>query len=118
MARMRPAVAAASEGSDEQAPGSRLRLGLLGGATMSVLLCLLVIANLLPLVWGVLTSFKSDTDLFRFPPTFFSFTPTLEHYARVTASGFFGSLRASLIYAFAAVFLTLLLALPAAYAFD
>jgi multiple sugar transport system permease protein len=90
------------------------------GARMIVtaLLFLLVLANLLPLVWGVLTSLKSDADLFRFPPTLFGFTPTLEHYLRVAAGGFFGSMGASLAYAVATVVATLTLALPAAYAFD
>jgi len=78
----------------------------------------LVVLNLLPLAWGILTSFKSEADLFRFPPSFFSFAPTLVNYERIYSSGFFGSLGVSLLYSAAAVALALILALPAAYAFD
>lgn len=100
------------------APVSRLKIGRTARAALTGLLCLLVLANLLPLVWGILTSFKADADLFRFPPTFFGFTPTLEHYERVIASGFLGSMAASVFYAAVTVAATLTLALPAAYAFD
>jgi multiple sugar transport system permease protein len=86
--------------------------------TISVAFGLLVVLNLLPLAWGVLTSFKGEADLFRFPPSFIDFTPTLTNYERVQASGFFGSLARSLAYSAAAVVLVLTLALPAAYAFD
>ena len=100
------------------APVPRLKIGRTTRAALTGLLCLLVLANLLPLVWGILTSFKADTDLFRFPPTFFDFTPTFEHYERVIASGFLGSMAASAFYAAVTVTATLTLALPAAYAFD
>lgn len=85
---------------------------------ISVAFGLLVVFNLLPLVWGVLTSFKGEADLFRFPPSFIDFTPTLVNYERVYASGFFGSIGVSLAYSAAAVVLVVVLALPAAYAFD
>ncbi|MEO8137506.1 MAG: carbohydrate ABC transporter permease [Betaproteobacteria bacterium] len=85
---------------------------------ITVVFGLLVVLNLLPLVWGVLTSFKGELDLFRFPPSFIHFTPTLVNYERVYASGFFGSIGVSLAYSAAAVVLVLVLALPAAYAFD
>ena len=85
---------------------------------ISAAFCLLVALNLLPLVWGILTSFKDEIDLFRSPPSFVDFTPTLVNYQRVYASGFFASLGRSFAYSAAAVGLVLLLALPAAYAFD
>jgi len=99
-------------------PTSRIVLGATGRIVVSALLGVLVLANLLPLVWGMLTSLKGDSDLFRYPPSFFGFAPTLEHYVRVAASGFFGSMGTSLAYALATVTATLILALPAAYAFD
>ena len=95
-------------------PVARLAIRL----ALALLVGLLVVANLLPLIWGVLTSLKGETDLLRYPPAFLDFTPTLENYARVLTSGFALNLRASLGYATAAVSLTLILALPAAYAFD
>jgi len=100
------------------APGSRHALGKSARAAVTALMCLLVVANLLPLLWGVLTSFKGDADLFRFPPTFFDFAPTLDHYERVIVSGFLGSMGATVFYAAVTVGATLALGLPAAYAFD
>jgi multiple sugar transport system permease protein len=90
----------------------------LGGAAISVAFGLLVIANLLPLAWGILTSLKSEADLFRFPPTILGFTPTLANYARVAAGGFPWAMAVSLGYAAVAVTLAVVLAVPAAYAFD
>lgn len=89
-----------------------------GRTIVTGLLCLLVFANLLPLVWGVLTSFKADGDLFRYPPSFLNFPPTIEHYRRVISSGFLGNMGVSIAYALTTVCATLALALPAAYAFD
>jgi multiple sugar transport system permease protein len=103
------------------APGhapTRIVLGTALRIVVTGALLALLLANLLPLVWGALTSLKGDADLFRYPPTFFRFAPTLEHYERVIASGFLGSLGVSLAYALASVVATLALALPAAYAFD
>jgi len=97
---------------------SRLVLGTALRVVVTGALLALLLANLLPLVWGALTSLKGDADLFRYPPTFFGFAPTLEHYHRVIASGFLGSLGVSFAYALATVVATLALALPAAYAFD
>lgn len=67
---------------------------------------------------GILTSLKSEPDLFRYPPTIFDFTPTLENYERVIASGFLGNMQVTVLYALGTVVATLTLALPAAYAFD
>ena len=100
------------------APASRLKVGRTARAAITGLLCLLMLANLLPLVWGILTSFKADPDLFRFPPVFLDFPPTLTHYERVIASGFLHSMGVSVFYAAVTVAGTLALALPAAYAFD
>jgi multiple sugar transport system permease protein len=92
--------------------------GRIAAVAISVAFGLLVVLNLLPLLWGLLTSFKGEADLFRFPPSFIDFTPTLVNYERVYASGFFGSLGRSIAYSTAAVALVLVLSLPAAYAFD
>ncbi len=88
------------------------------GLAISACFAALVVANLLPLAWGILTSFKGEADLFRFPPVILDFAPTLANYERVAASGFFWSMAISVLYALAAVALALVLALPAAYAFD
>ena len=79
---------------------------------------LLLVLNLAPLAWGILTSFKGQQDLLRFPPVFFDFVPTLENYERARATGVLGALANSAMYALATVVLALVVALPAAYAFD
>jgi multiple sugar transport system permease protein len=88
------------------------------GVLLAALFISLTVLNLLPLVWGFLTSLKSQPDLFRFPPVIFDFVPTLENYQRVIESGFLYNMRASLIYCLVTVVLVLALALPAAFAFD
>lgn len=95
----------------------RLLPGVLGIA-VACAFAALTILNLLPLIWGILTSLKSEPDLFRFPPTLFDFTPTLANYERVIASGFADNMKMSLFYSAVTVAGTLALALPAAYAFD
>ena len=96
----------------------RRKLPTVMGIVVALLFGLLAILNLLPLVWGILTSLKSQPDIFRFPPTLFDFVPSPENYARVLGSGFLDNMRASLLYSGATVLGVLALALPAAYAFD
>ena len=99
-------------------PGRRLRLPPAWAIATTCLFAVLCVLNLVPVVWGILTSLKSEPDLFRFPPTILDFTPTLENYERVIASGFLGNLQVTELYEVGTVAATLLLALPAAYAFD
>lgn len=87
-------------------------------ALVTVLVAALIILNGLPFFWGVLTSLKGQQDLFRYPPVFFDFEPTLENYRRVAATGFLSNMGTSFIYSCVAVASVLLIGLPAAYAFD
>ncbi|WP_313349128.1 carbohydrate ABC transporter permease [Paracoccus sp. (in: a-proteobacteria)] len=86
-------------------------------AALALFLVLMVL-NLAPIIWGILTSLKSEAELFRFPPVLFDFTPTLDNYKRVIESGFGQSLKVSVLYSGVTVFFVLLFAVPAAYAFD
>lgn len=97
---------------------SRVTLPCALGLAIALLFMLLAGLNLLPLIWGVLTSLKSQPDLFRSPPVLFNFSPTAENYQRVVDSGFLGNMRASVFYCVVTVVSVLVLALPAAYAFD
>ncbi|MFB8343863.1 carbohydrate ABC transporter permease [Brucella cytisi] len=99
-------------------PTVRRTLPSLPAVLITTLFGLLVIINLAPIIWGLLTSLKGEADLFRFPPTLFNFTPTLDNYRRVIDSGFACSMQVSVIYSVVTVCLVLLLAVPAAYAFD
>lgn len=70
-----------------------------------------------PLLWALLTSFKTEIEATSFPPHFLSFAWTLENYRVVMADGdYFASLRNSLVIAAGSSGLALSLAVPAAWA--
>jgi len=70
-----------------------------------------------PVLWALLTSFKSERDVLAYPPTLL-FTPTLGNYVDVLfgATTILPNLISSCIIATLATALTMLLAVPAAYA--
>ncbi len=86
-----------------------------------------VVVWALPVVWTAITSFKPHPAIFATPPTL-RFTPTLEHYARTlgvragrfvepTAGGIGPAIAHSAAVTSGTTVLTLLLAIPAGYAF-
>ena len=70
-----------------------------------------------PVFWGLLTSFKTERDVLAYPPVFV-FTPTLANYREVIlgAASIVPNLVSSLIVSTLATALTMLFAIPAAYA--
>lgn len=87
------------------------------GRTWEKLIFLVVLlVNLIPFVWGALTSFKPVRDVLAYPPKFLGFEVSLEHYRSVFANTFLGGVLNSLIYSLGAIVLGLVLALMAAYA--
>jgi ABC-type glycerol-3-phosphate transport system permease component len=70
-----------------------------------------------PVLWGLLTSFKSERDVLAYPPVVI-FEPTLANYREVLfgSASILPNLVSSMIVAGAATLLTMLLAIPAAYA--
>lgn len=88
------------------------------GLLIAIPLAVLVLLNLIPLFWGILTSIKPEAAILTTPPQLVGFTPTLEHYQRVFGGGIAGAVGISLFYALSAVAMALVFALPAAYAFD
>jgi ABC-type glycerol-3-phosphate transport system permease component len=84
---------------------------------------LLVVAALLlaiwvfPIAWGLITSLKTERDVLAYPPTVI-FEPTLRNYYDVLfgPASILPNLVSSLIVASATTLLTMLLAIPAAYA--
>jgi len=72
-----------------------------------------------PVVWVIVTSLKPRTDIFTLPPTIV-FSPTVEHYleAFIRSSDIAYSTLNSLLVASSVTILTLLLAVPAGYAFS
>jgi multiple sugar transport system permease protein len=89
-----------------------------------LLMALLAVFLMGPLVWILLMSFKSSADVIAVPPKLI-FTPTLENYLAlfglsrgglVTAGAFLSYFKNSLILSVGSVLISLVLALPAAYA--
>ncbi|HEY3532820.1 MAG TPA: carbohydrate ABC transporter permease, partial [Casimicrobiaceae bacterium] len=70
-----------------------------------------------PVLWALLTSFKTERDVLAYPPTIF-FEPTLRNYVDVLfgSASLLPNLLSSTIVAGASTVLTLLFAVPAAYA--
>ncbi len=70
-----------------------------------------------PVIWGLLTSFKTERDVLAYPPVWF-FKPTLDNYREVIfgASSIMPNLWSSLVVSLSATLLTMLFAIPAAYA--
>ena len=68
-----------------------------------------------PILWMVLTSFKTEIDAFATPPQLF-FTPTLENYLHIQErSDYFHFAWNSIAISFTATLLCMLVAVPAAY---
>ena len=72
---------------------------------------------IVPVVWALLTSFKTERDVLAYPPKVI-FEPTLANYREVLfgSSSILPNLASSLIVTSAATLVTMLLAIPAAYA--
>ena len=70
-----------------------------------------------PVIWGLLTSFKTERDVLAYPPVWI-FKPTLDNYREVIfgTSSILPNLWSSVVVATASTLLTMLIAIPAAYA--
>jgi ABC-type glycerol-3-phosphate transport system permease component len=87
-------------------------------------LLLVVVASVLmfvwvfPLIWAVIVSLKSEREVLAYPPSVI-FEPTLRNYtdAMTGSLSILDSLITSLIVASTTTFLTIIIAVPAAYAF-
>jgi multiple sugar transport system permease protein/sorbitol/mannitol transport system permease protein len=71
----------------------------------------------IPVLWGAVTSFKNDRDVLNYPPIG-PFHPTLSNYVNVMSGdgSIVPNLQSSAILSVAATLVTLVLAIPAAYA--
>src|SRR5439155_19652416 len=78
---------------------------------------ILLLAWSFPVLWGLLTSFKTERDVLAYPPKIF-FNLTLTNYSDVLlgATTILPNLISSLILAVSTTVVTMLLAIPAAYA--
>jgi ABC-type glycerol-3-phosphate transport system permease component len=91
----------------------------LASAVKSILFLLMILIWAFPVIWVILTSFKSRTDIFTLPPKIF-FNPTFEHYieAFLRTSDITQGTFNSILAATATTLITLLIAVPAGYAFS
>jgi multiple sugar transport system permease protein len=82
---------------------------------MHTLAIALAVLALSPFLWLVLMSFKTNAEIFRFPPRLF-FEATWANYAALWTSEFRNSFANSLIVGVVSTVLSLLIGVPAAYA--
>ena len=84
---------------------------------LSMVAGLLLAVWTFPVLWGLLTSFKTERDVLAYPPVLF-FTPTLDNYRAVLFgdASILPNLWSSLVVSVMATVLTMLIATPAAYA--
>ena len=97
----------------------RSAVKLIGIAVKYILFVLMILTWAFPVLWVILTSFKARTDIFTLPPKIF-FNPTVEHHieAFIRSSDIaFGTFN-SIVIATVTTLLTLLVAVPAGYAFS
>ncbi len=88
----------------------------LGGTLLSIFTILLAIAMFFPILWMVMTSFKTEQMAITFPPQFI-FEPTLENWrTALFNSPFLEYLQNTVIITFFAILLSLILGVPTAYA--
>jgi multiple sugar transport system permease protein len=82
-----------------------------------LLITIALLAAVTPVYWMVTISLKHEVDQFAVPPRWFSFSPTLEHYADAFVSRSFGQyLLNSAVVALCSTLCALLLGTLAAYA--
>ncbi|UCH19651.1 MAG: carbohydrate ABC transporter permease [Deltaproteobacteria bacterium] len=95
------------------------RVKWIGAPVKYVLFTVMMLTWAFPVIWVILTSFKARTDIFTLPPRIF-FNPTVEHYieAFVRSSDIARGTLNSILVATATTVLTLLVAVPAGYAFS
>ncbi len=85
------------------------------GRLASVLTIVIALLMFFPILWMVLTSFKSEADAFTFPPPLL-FRPTLDQYEiALGQAGYFGFLRNTIIVTGFSTLAALALGVPAAY---
>ena len=75
-----------------------------------------LLVNLIPFIWGAMTSLKPARDILAYPPSFLGFKTDLVHYRTVFSNTFLIGILNSLLYSLVAIALGLVLALMAAYA--
>jgi ABC-type glycerol-3-phosphate transport system permease component len=90
------------------------KYALLSLCTVAFLLVLFI--NLVPFLWGAVTSLKTARELMIFPPKFIGFTASLEHYLTVLKGSFSAAAINSILYSLASVIVGVVSAMLSGYA--
>lgn len=83
-----------------------------------IVLIIMALVSIIPIYWGIVTSLKKLNEISAYPPKFFGFEISLEHYERILSSGYFKCVFNSIIYAIIAIIFGLILGYIAAYGFE
>lgn len=94
------------------------RIALRRNILLFVAATLLLVVWAFPIIWAVIVSLKSEREVLAYPPRLF-FEPTFQNYRDAVSGGvsILPSLVTSLIVSTATTILTIIIAVPAAYAF-
>lgn len=83
-----------------------------------IILAIASVITLFPILWTLLTSMKTDVQMFSIPPEILPNPVTIAHYVSIITEGSFLSyLRNSLLVSFISLSISLLTGIPAAYGF-
>ena len=83
---------------------------------VTVIAWIIALAIFFPILWTILTSFKTEADAIAIPPKFLNFTWTLENYITVQErSDYFHHFMTSVIISLGSTLLALVVAIPAAW---
>ena len=81
----------------------------------AALILVFTLLNIVPVLWGVLTSFKAESDIAVYPPRILDFTPTLDNYRTIFNGGISQAFLNSLVYTLATIGISLFIGMLAAY---
>ena len=80
-----------------------------------IIFVLLFLLTMTPIVWGLISSFKSEREVVAFPPKVWGFTPVLSNYRELFVSGYMRTFFNSIVYSLSSILLGLFLGMMAAY---
>lgn len=97
-------------------PGTSRRY--LRGIGLGVAFALIMTLNLGPIVWAVIGSLRTRTEIMQYPPNLLPTAASLEHYASILKSSFAASVGISAVYAAITVVAAIVVGSLAAFALD
>jgi ABC-type glycerol-3-phosphate transport system permease component len=97
------------------APGNRK---IFFGILNAMLVIAIALVNFVPILWALLTSLKTEQDIYSYPVKIFNFQPVIENYIYVLKTRFPASWLRSIMYAIAAIIVCIVLSSMAGYAFS